>query len=67
MLQPCNPYIFHFDITYTYTIIGLTTHINFDLPIHAQDVQWPHKKIRDFSIYEKTVNHKNSQKVPFGR
>ena len=56
MPQPQNPKIlrnvprfhpgkifFHFDITYPYTIIGLTIHINFDLPTHTQDVQQPIK------------------------
>ena len=49
-------------------MIELTTHINFDLPTQAQDVQRSHKKkIHNFSIYKKTINCKNSQKVPFGR
>ena len=37
-------FFFHFDITYP-SIIGLTTHINFNFPTHQWDMQQPIKKI----------------------
>ena len=36
-------FFFHFDITYP-SIIGLTTHVNFNFPTHQQDMQQPIKK-----------------------
>ena len=52
-------------------MVRLTTHVNFDLATQAQDTQWPiEKNFTKFyvsSIYEKTVNRRNSQKVAFGR
>ena len=48
------------------TIFRLTTPIIFDILTHAHDHIGPSKIFYNFSIYEKTVNYKNSQKVPFG-
>ena len=52
-------------------MIRLTTHVDFDLTTQARDVQQPiEKNFTKFyvlSIYEKTVNCINSQKVAFGR
>ena len=41
-LSPGN-FFFHFDITYP-SIIGLTSHINFNFPTHQPDMQQPIKK-----------------------
>ena len=38
-----SKFFFHFDITYP-SIIGLTTHINFNFPTHQRDRKQPIKK-----------------------
>ena len=52
-------------------MIRLTSHMSFNLATQARGVQQPIKKnFTKFyvsSIYEKTVNHRNSLKVAFGR
>ena len=52
-------------------MIRLTSHISFDLTTQAQGMQQAiEKNFTKFyvsSIYEKTVNHRNSWKVAFGR
>ena len=45
---------------------GVTAHINFDLPTHAQDMQWPIEKKFLSLIYDKTANRRNSRKASFG-
>ena len=47
-------------------MLKLTPLIIFDLLTNVQYSNQPIKKIHNFSIYKKTVNHINSQKVPFG-
>ena len=44
---------------------GVTTHVNFDLPTHAQDMQRPIEKKFLSSIYDETANRRNSQKAIF--
>ena len=34
---------------------GVTTHVNFDFPTHARDVQWPIEKKFLSSIYDKPL------------
>ena len=45
---------------------GVTTHISFDLPAHARDMQQPIEKKFLLSIYDETANHRNSWKASFG-
>ena len=45
-------FFFHFDITYP-SIIGLTTHINFNFPTHQRDMEQPIKKKFTSSLFKR--------------